>query len=200
MAKDSLEEKENLKPGAEATESEEISDNQEKAPSNGSEEAAESALEDAEENIQEKLESELSEAKDKYLRLYSEFENFRRRTARERLDLIKTANEDLVVSLLPILDDFERAFKSSEGEESDGKQLRKGFELIANKFRSILEQKGLKIMDTAAGKDFDPDTQEAVTQIPAPEKKLKGKIVDVIEKGYYLEDKVIRFAKVVIGA
>ena len=200
MAKDNLEEKENIKPDAETTESEEISNQQEKAPSNGSEEAEKVPEDVKEENMQEKLESELSEAKDKYLRLYSEFENFRRRTARERLDLIKTANEDLVVSLLPILDDFERAFKSSEGEETDGKQLLQGFELIANKFKNILEQKGLKTMDAAAGKDFDPDTQEAVTQIPAPEKKLKGKIVDVIEKGYYLEDKVIRFAKVVTGA
>lgn len=150
----------------------------------------------------EKLRNELNESKDKYLRLYSEFENFRRRTAKERLDLIKTAHEDLVVSLLPVLDDFERAQKSFavNKENEDIKSTIEGFQLIHNKFNKLMEQKGLKPMPDKPGIDFDPEIHEAITKIPAPEEKLKGKVVDVVEKGYYLNDKVIRFAKVVIGS
>lgn len=144
------------------------------------------------------LKAEVEEAKDKYLRLYSEFENFRRRTAKERLELVKTANEDLVVSLLPVLDDFGRATKST-GQE-DLETVKEGVQLIFNKFSKALEQKGLKGMGDLKGKDFDAELHEAITQIPAPEESLKGKIVDVIENGYYLNDKVIRYAKVVIGA
>lgn len=149
-----------------------------------------------------KLEEDLTEAKDKYLRLYSEFENFRRRTAKERLELIKTANEDLVVAILPVLDDFERAQKAFDNNKNkDGNKANiEGFQLIHHKLNKILEQKGLKPMNDLIGKDFDSEIQEAITKIPAPEEKLKGKVVDVVEKGYYLNDKVIRFAKVVIGA
>ncbi|MCA6078162.1 nucleotide exchange factor GrpE [Fulvivirga sedimenti] len=146
-----------------------------------------------------KLESELSESKDKYLRLYSEFENFRRRTAREKLDLIDTANEGLMSALLPVLDDFERALKLSN-EETDEKSIREGMDLIHQKLRKTLEQKGLVNMNTQIGDAFDPDFHEAITQIPAPEAKLKGKIVDVIEKGYLIKEKVIRYAKVVTGS
>lgn len=147
----------------------------------------------------EKLKAELKEAKDKYLRLYSEFENFRRRTAREKLDMIKTAGEDLIVALLPVMDDFERAQKALE-ESEDHKASKEGFELIYNKFNNILKQKGLKPMKDKAGADFNTEYHEAISQMPVDKKKMKGKIIDVIEKGYYLDDKVIRFAKVVIGA
>ena len=141
--------------------------------------------------------SELAEAKDKYLRLYSEFENFRRRTAKEKLSLIGTANEEIISALLPVLDDFERAEESNKNAEIES--MREGFALIHNKFKNILEQKGLKAMESKAGMDFDSELHEAITQTPAPKKKFVGKVVDVIEKGYYLGDKVIRFAKVVIG-
>lgn len=142
--------------------------------------------------------AELSEAKDKYLRLYSEFENFRRRTAKEKIELISTANKDLIVDLLPVLDDFERAMKSLDGNEE--KAAKEGLELISNKFRKTLDQKGLKAIEVGAGDDFDEELHEAITQIPAPSEDLAGKIVDVVEKGYQLGDKVIRFAKVVTGA
>jgi molecular chaperone GrpE len=143
-----------------------------------------------------KLQDELTEAKDKYLRLYSEFENFRRRTAREKMDMIQTANEELIKSLLPVVDDFERAEKAFHGTES--KEL-EGFLLIYTKFRKTLEQAGVKTMDLQAGADFDADVHEAITQVPAPEENLKGKVVDVVEKGFLLNEKVIRYAKVVVG-
>lgn len=152
----------------------------------------------AEQTEEERLSAELAESKDKYLRLYSEFENFRRRTAKEKLDLIATASEDIVSNLLPVLDDFERAQESNK--EADADTMREGFGLIYNKLKNILEQKGLKPMNAGEGTEFDPELHEAITQIPAPKKKLQGKVVDVIEKGYYLGEKVIRFAKVVIGA
>lgn len=139
---------------------------------------------------------ELSEMKDKYLRLYSEFENFRRRTSREKSELILSANEQLVQTLLPVLDDFERAEKAVAGNENE---VTEGFVLIQSKLKKVLDQFGLKPMAIGPGSDFDADTQEAITQVPAPEEKLKGKVVDVVEKGYILNDKVIRYAKVVVG-
>lgn len=147
----------------------------------------------------EKAQEELAESKDKYLRMYSEFENFRRRTAKEKLDLVGTANEGLIVSLLSVLDDFERADKSMT-DDADVKSVKEGVDLIYNKFKSILEQKGMKQIEVDKGSEFDVEFHEAITQIPAPEDDLKGKVVDVIEKGYQLNDKVIRFAKVVTGA
>lgn len=147
-----------------------------------------------------KLSIELQESKDKYLRLYSEFENFRRRTAKEKLDLISTANEELMSALLPVMDDFQRASKSMSEEGTSIESAREGLDLVFNKFKKTLEGKGLKAMDTGEGSDFDPDFHEAITQIEAPSKKLKGKVVDVVEKGYMLKDKVIRYAKVVIGS
>ena len=146
-----------------------------------------------------KLEYEVADLKDKYLRLYSDFENYRKRTAKERLDLITTASEDMLRDLIPVVDDFERAFKASENE-TEGSKVREGNLLIFQKLVKILGSKGLKPMDDLIGKPFDAETQEAITQIPAPTEELKGKVVDVIEKGYVLGDKVVRYAKVVIGA
>lgn len=174
---------------------------QDDVDSQGEETNEEDADSQEEEEIDpiEKLKADVQEAKDKYLRLYSEFENFRRRTAKERLDLIKTATEDLMSSLLPVMDDFERAQKALE-ESEDHKASQEGFELIYNKFSNILKQKGLKPMDDKAGDDFNTDHHEAISQMPVEKKKMKGKIIDVVEKGYYLDEKVIRWAKVVIGA
>lgn len=146
------------------------------------------------------LKDDVAENKDKYLRLYSEFENFRRRTAKEKLDMVQTANSELLADLLPVLDDFERALKNFDDKKSDLSAVKDGIKLIHNKFSKVLEQKGLKPMNSKEGMDFDPELHEAITQIPAPKPKLKGKVVDVIEKGYLLKDKVIRYAKVVIGS
>lgn len=143
-----------------------------------------------------KTKDELAEAKDKYIRLYSEFENFRRRTAREKLELIQSANEATIKSFLPVLDDFERAEKSFQG--SNAKDL-EGLQLISNKFRKLLEQSGVKAMDLPAGSEFNPDLHDAITQVPVNDENLKGRIVEVVEKGYLLNDKVIRHAKVVVG-
>ena len=150
-------------------------------------------------SMEEKLAAEVADLKDKYLRLYSDFENFRKRTSKERLDLISTASEEVLRDLIPVVDDFERAFKVSENQE-EGSKEREGNLLIFHKLLRILESKGLKSMDDLIGKPFDADTQEAITQIPAPSEDLKGKVIDVVEKGYTLGDKVVRYAKVVTGA
>jgi len=147
----------------------------------------------------EKLENDIASSKDKYLRLYSEFENYRRRTAKEKLDLIQTANENLLLVLLPILDDFERA-STAIGDRKEDKTAQEGLTLIHNKLVQLLEQKGLKGMDDKKGTEFNAELHEAISRIPVEKKKLKGKVVDVVEKGYKLGDKVIRFAKVVIGS
>jgi molecular chaperone GrpE len=156
------------------------------------------AEEEAKEQDEEKEVDELAEAKDKYLRLYSEFDNYRRRTAKEKLELIQTAGEKIILEMLPVLDDFGRAEGSLDSKDEHA--VVEGIQLISTKFRKVLEGQGLKLMDTTEGIAFDPDLHEAVTQIPAPSKKLKGKIVDTIEHGYFLGEKVIRYAKVVIGA
>lgn len=147
-----------------------------------------------------RLKDELSESKDKYLRLYSEFDNFRRRTSKEKLDMVQTAHADLMTELLPILDDFERAMKTFEEKGADLNSVKEGVALIHNKLNKALERKGLKVMEGKEGMEFDPEYHEAITQIPAPKPKLKGKVVDVVEKGYLLKEKVIRYAKVVIGS
>lgn len=162
------------------------------------EEEGEDEKKEDEKSELDQLNNELGEAKDKYLRLYSEFENFRRRTARERLELIKGANEDLLVHLLPVLDDFERAQKAIKESENHA-IASEGFDLIFNKLRSLLEQKGLKEMEEGAGTPFNSEVHHAISQMPVEKKKMKGKIIDVVEKGYCLNDKVIRFAKVVTG-
>jgi len=142
----------------------------------------------------ETLEQDLAESKDKFARLFAEFDNYKKRTARERLELISTANMDVLQSLIPVMDDFERAIKATEDEKET-----EGLALIQNKLRSILNSKGLESLATEVGADFDVDMHEAITTIPAPQEELKNKVVDVIEKGYKLGDKVIRYAKVVIG-
>ncbi len=150
-----------------------------------------------ERSVEEQLQEELKLEKDKFLRLFAEFENYKRRTAKERIELFKTASQDVMVALLPILDDFERAY--SEMAKTNEKELLKGVELINNKLKSTLEQKGLSQVEVTQGDVFNADDHEAVTQIPAPSKDLKGKIINVIERGYKLGDKVIRFPKVIIG-
>ena len=154
------------------------------------------AVEGEEPEVIAKLREDLEGAKDKYIRLYSEFENFRKRTAKEKLDLIQSANEQLIKNLLPVADDFERA-EQSFPDKSDRDLA--GFFLIYSKFKKVLELYGVKTMDAGPGSDFNADLHEAITQLPAPVPELKGKIVDVIEKGYFLNDKVIRYAKVVVG-
>ncbi|TGE07966.1 nucleotide exchange factor GrpE [Hymenobacter fodinae] len=141
--------------------------------------------------------AELNALKDKYLRLAAEFENYKRRTTKERADLFKTANQELMVALLPVLDDFDRARHHTK-DTDDANAVRESIDIISNKLQKTLSQKGLAPMD-AKGGAFDPELHEAITQIPAPSEDLKGKIVDEIEKGYYLGDKVIRHAKVVLG-
>jgi molecular chaperone GrpE len=148
----------------------------------------------------EKLHAENAELKDKYLRLYSEFENFRRRTFREKLDMSKTANEELMVSLLPVIDDFERAMQYSENEPQNNHSIKEGVLLIYNKLRYITELKGLKTMNLEKGAPFNPEFHEAISQLPVEEENQKGKIIEVIEKGYLLHDKVIRYAKVITGS
>ncbi len=152
------------------------------------------------------LQMQLGEQKDKFIRLYSEFENYRRRTAKERTELIQTAGKGVLEAILPVLDDFQRAEKSfptaTEGEELDPMivALRDSVKLVHQKLRRTLEQKGLKPMESAIGAPFDPDLHEAITQIPAPSEDMKGKVIDEIERGYYLGDKILRFTKVVVGA
>jgi len=151
-----------------------------------------------EQTVEEKLHGELKQEKDKFLRLFAEFENYKRRTSKERVELFKTAGEDVMVSMLPVLDDFERALSHIE-DDKEAEELRKGVLLIYQKMFTTLEQKGLSVVEVSQGDVFNADDHEAVTQIAAPSKDLKGKIIDVIEKGYKLGDKVIRFPKVVIG-
>jgi molecular chaperone GrpE len=144
------------------------------------------------------LKEELALANDKYLRLYAEFDNFRRRTNKERAELLQTAGKEVIVSLLPLLDDFERAVRSMENA-TDINAVKEGVVLVQNKLNNILSQKGLKPMESI-GHPFDAELHEAITNIPAPTDEQKGKVIDEMEKGYYLNDKVIRFAKVIVGA
>ena len=143
------------------------------------------------------LQVELDKEKDKFLRLFAEFENYKRRTSKERVEMFKTAGQEVLQAMLPVLDDFDRA--AIEIQKAKDKNLQKGVELISNKLRETLKSKGLKEMEVSAGDVFDADIHEAITQIPAPKDSLKGKIVDVIEKEYELGDKIIRFPKVVTG-
>lgn len=149
-------------------------------------------------SAEDKLKDELAQANDKYLRLYAEFDNFRRRTREERTELLKTAGKEMVVAMLPVLDDFERAAKAMENS-TDVSAVKEGVALVQQKIKGILGQKGLKEME-AVGTPFDADIHEAITSVPAPTDDLKGKVIDQMEKGYYLNDKVVRFAKVIVGA
>jgi molecular chaperone GrpE len=146
---------------------------------------------------EEQLSQDLVSEKDKFLRLFAEFENYKRRTAKERIELFKTANQDVLLAMLPVLDDFDRAI--TEIKKTDDNILIQGVELIQEKLKNTLNSKGLELVEVNIGDAFDADFAEAITQIPAPSPKMKGKIVDVIEKGYKLGDKIIRFPKVVIG-
>ena len=148
-------------------------------------------------SVEEQLAQVLAKEKDKFLRLFAEFENYKRRTTKERIELFKTASQEVLLALLPVLDDFDRAMV--EINKSEDELLAKGVELIHEKLKGTLVTKGLEVVDVKAGDAFDADFAEAITQIPAPSDELKGKIVDVLEKGYKLGDKIIRFPKVVIG-
>ena len=139
----------------------------------------------------------LLQEKDKFLRLFAEFENYKKRTVKERLDLFKTANKELMTALLPVLDDFDRALAEIKKSEDD--ELFKGVELINSKFKNTLLNKGLTLMEVKTGDDFNADLHQAITQIPSPTPELKGKIIDVTEQGYALGDSIIRFPKVVVG-
>lgn len=172
------------------------------------EEVIDKAIEDVEENAEseekdkegsetELLKEEVKKEKDKFLRLFAEFENYKRRTSKERLELFKTANQEVMTAMLPVLDDFDRALK--EIQKAEDKELLKGVELIHNKFRETLKSKGLEPMNVQEGDDFDADIHEAITQVPAPSDDLKGKIIDVVERGYKLGERIIRFPKVVTG-
>jgi molecular chaperone GrpE len=165
---------------------EEALDQEEEEPEAGEEEPEEPTPEE-----------KLAELQDKYLRLTAEFDNYRKRTLKERIELQKNANVELLAALLPVADDFDRALQSVD-ETRDIEAVKEGMKLISGKFRTFLNQQGVKEID-AKNKAFDTDLHEAVTKIPAPEKKLQGKVVDVIQKGYFLNDKVLRYSKVVIG-
>lgn len=149
-------------------------------------------------SAEEKLRADLAEANDKFLRLYAEFDNYKRRTVKERAELLQTAGKDVLQSLLPVLDDFDRALKSME-TATDVNSVKEGVVLVQSKLKGILSQKGVKEMESI-GNVFDADLHEAITNIPAPNEEMKGKVIDEVEKGYYLNDKVIRFAKVVVGS
>ena len=162
---------------------------------NGSEQA-EASEKPSEKN---EMANKAKEAEEKYLRLYAEFDNYRRRTAKERLELISNATEELMVNLIPVIDDFERALKNMDESKEEVKPVAEGVHLIHKKFVRTLEDKGLKKMESPIGKELDTDYHEAITSVPAPEDKLKGKIIDEVESGYLLHDRVIRYAKVVVG-
>ncbi|MEC7264618.1 MAG: nucleotide exchange factor GrpE [Bacteroidota bacterium] len=148
-------------------------------------------------SVEDQLRKDLAQEKDKFLRLFAEFENFKKRTSKERMDLFKTAGQEVMVALLPVMDDFDRALK--ELSKSEDKEMFTGVELISNKFKETLKNKGLEEVEAKPGDAFDADVHDAITQIPAPDKKLKGKIIDVVEKGFRLGDRIIRHPKVVVG-
>lgn len=175
--------------------------NEDNLAPNSTEETVENTTEEtlvAEISEEEKLRSELGNSKDQYLRLVAEFDNFRKRSAKERIETIQTATKDLMQSLIAVLDDSERASKTME-TATDLNAVKEGVALVLGKLNSILTAKGLKPMETASGSEFDAELHEAITEIPAPTPALEGKVVDVIEKGYYLNEKLIRHAKVVVG-
>jgi molecular chaperone GrpE len=162
-----------------------------------SENGREEFIDEEELTEEEKLREDLAKEKDKFLRLFAEFENFKRRTSKERMDMFKTAGQEIMTSLLPVLDDFDRALK--ELAKFDDKEMFKGVELIRVKLRETLKSKGLEEVGVEQGDTFDAEVHDAITQIPAPDKKLKGKIVDVVERGFKLGERIIRHPKVVVG-
>jgi len=160
-------------------------------------ENTENVVESVELNPMEKLQADYNELNDKFLRLFSEFDNFRKRTQREKLDIIKSGGSDVMKSILPVIDDFERAAKANENNQ-DPDSLKSGFNLIHTKFEQILLTKGLKRMDLI-GTDFNSDISEAIANVPVTDASQKGKVIDIAEQGYYLNEVIIRFAKVVVG-
>jgi molecular chaperone GrpE len=182
--------------------SELIEDLQESSESNEPNNQETDEISEKEQSIElskeEQLEKEISELKDKQLRIFAEFENFKKRTAKERIDLFRNAGVEFFESMLTILDDFDRASKHHD-TTTDPEEIKKGIDLIHSKLLGILNQKGLSVMDSPVGSLFDTDFHEAITQIPSPTKDMKGKVIDETEKGYLLNDKVIRYAKVVVG-
>lgn len=177
------------------TAEENIKDREENINENVNEEQDTSAEKASEEND---LQMQIDQLNDKHIRLAAEFENYKRRTSKERIELFSSANKELMTALLPVLDDFERAFKNTEETEANVEVV-KGFRLIYGKMLETMKQKGLKPMDDCTGEPFDMDTMEAITKVPAPDKSLKGKVIDQIERGYMLGDKVVRYARVVVG-
>lgn len=163
------------------------------------EDVAEQPEATAENNETEELKAKVDELNDKYLRLYSEFDNFRRRTIKEKSDLSKRAGAEIMESIVPVLDDFERAIATMENA-ADVKAVKEGVELIYNKLKNNLHAKGLQPMESSKGQDFNDELHEAITNIPAPSEDLKGKVVDEVERGYYLNGTVLRYAKVIVGS
>lgn len=177
-------------------ENEEIKQEGQEQETKAEQEASEEQAQ-ANEKAEETWEDKYNELNDKHLRLYSEFENFRRRTAKEKLELINSASSDLIKEILPVIDDMERAIDSNKSAQ-DLETVKQGFELVYNKLYKTLQSKGLEAADVT-GESFDPEMHEAIAKIPAPEEGMKGKIIDVVEKGYSINDKVIRYSKVVVG-
>jgi molecular chaperone GrpE len=180
-------------------EKEELKNDQHQDPQEETTDAVDSTIEENKEEAPKELtvEEKYAELNDRYLRLHAEFDNFRKRTYKERIELTATANKDVLLNLLPVMDNFERAIVTNEKSE-DIAAMKEGFHLIYTMFKGILDSKGLKPME-AKGATFDSDLHEAIANIPAPDKKMVGKVIEDVEKGYYLNDKVIRFAKVVVG-
>ena len=180
-------------------EKEELKNDQHQEPQEETTDAVDSTMEETKEEAPKELtaEEKYAELNDRYLRLHAEFDNFRKRTYKERIELTATANKDVLLNLLPVMDNFERAIVTNEKSE-DIAAMKEGFHLIYTMFKGILDSKGLKPME-AKGATFDSDLHEAIANIPAPDKKMVGKVIEDVEKGYYLNDKVIRFAKVVVG-
>ena len=175
---------------------------EEQKPTEHSEETVQEEFKEQEPLIEltreEELEKEVNELKDKHLRMFAEFENFKKRTAKERIDLFRNAGLEFLESMLPVLDDFDRAVKH-RADIKEIEEMAEGIDLIQSKLVGILDQKGLKAMESSVGTAFNTDFHEAITQIPAPSKDMVGKVIDETEKGYLLNDKVIRYAKVVVG-
>jgi molecular chaperone GrpE len=180
-------------------EKDELRDDQHQDPKEETTDSVESTVEENNEEAPKEMtaEEKYAELNDRFLRLHAEFDNFRKRTYKERIELTATANKDVLLSLLPVMDNFERAIVTNEKSE-DVAAMKEGFHLIYTMFKGILDSKGLKSME-AKGAAFDSDLHEAIANIPAPDKKMIGKVIEDVEKGYYLNDKVIRFAKVVVG-
>ncbi|MEO1514440.1 MAG: nucleotide exchange factor GrpE [Bacteroidota bacterium] len=176
---------------------EETVNQEDKAGKKGSKSSKKSSKEAKWEAEKEELEAQVSELKDKYIRLVAEFDNYKKRTVRERLDLMATAAQDTLAALLPVLDDFDRAKKNAEDENSK-EPFSEGVMLVYNKLYGALQQRGLEPMESN-GEAFDPEFHEAITEIPAPSDDMKGKVIDTVEKGYKLKEKIIRYAKVVVG-